>query len=72
MSAAATFNSFEAELGRLVETFGRNLAAYKGPGYDDIGYPKLFTGCQRTLRKARAAGGEQLRRRAGARQRRMA
>ncbi len=35
MPAAANFASFQAELGRLVEVFGRNLAHYKVPGYDE-------------------------------------
>jgi len=35
MSAAASFQHFEAELGRLVSIFEKNLAHYKGPGYDE-------------------------------------
>lgn len=33
MSDAAASESFERELSRLVETFGKNLAAYKSAGY---------------------------------------
>jgi hypothetical protein len=38
----ATFKSFEAELGRLVDTFGKNLTAYKGPGYDEASLRQEF------------------------------
>lgn len=31
----ARFANFEAELNRLVEKFGQNLAELKGPGYDE-------------------------------------
>ena len=33
MPSAATFESFEKELGRLVESFGKRLAELKQPGY---------------------------------------
>ena len=42
MSDAATLKSFETELNRLVETFGRNLAAYKSPGYDEASLRQEF------------------------------
>src|ERR1017187_7929030 len=35
MPSAASFESFEKELNRLVEKFGRNLAELKSPGYDE-------------------------------------
>jgi hypothetical protein len=35
MPTDATFESFEKELNRLVEKFGRNLAELKGAGYDE-------------------------------------
>ena len=38
----ATFKSFEAELSRLVDTFGKNLTAYKGPGYDEASLRQEF------------------------------
>jgi hypothetical protein len=33
--ATPTFEDFEKELNRLVEIFQRNLAHYKGGGYDE-------------------------------------
>jgi type I restriction-modification system DNA methylase subunit len=42
MPSDATFESFEKELSRLVEIFGRNLAAYKSPGYDEASLRKEF------------------------------
>jgi len=33
MSTGATFESFERELNRLVESFGRRVAELKQPGY---------------------------------------
>ena len=42
MADAATFKSFEAELNRLVETFGKNLAAYKSASYDEASLRQEF------------------------------
>src|SRR5512136_715244 len=42
MSDAATCKSFEAELSRLVETFGKNLAAYKSAAYDEASLRQEF------------------------------
>lgn len=42
MSESVSFDSFQAELGRLVETFGRNLAAYKGKNYDEASLRQEF------------------------------
>jgi hypothetical protein len=42
MPAAATFATFQAELGRLVEVFGRNLSHYKSPGYDEASLRNEF------------------------------
>src|ERR1017187_1564400 len=42
MSDAATYKSFETELNRLVETFGRNLAAYKSASYDEASLRQEF------------------------------
>ena len=42
MPAAANFATFQAELGRLVEVFGRNLAHYKSPGYDEASLRNEF------------------------------
>jgi hypothetical protein len=42
MSDAATLQSFQQELGRLVETFGKNLAAYKGAAYDEASLRQEF------------------------------
>jgi hypothetical protein len=35
MPHGATFQSFQGELARLVDIFGKNLAAYKSGGYDE-------------------------------------
>jgi predicted type IV restriction endonuclease len=42
MSAPATFEHFERELNRLVEQFGKHLAAYKGANYDEANVRKDF------------------------------
>jgi hypothetical protein len=42
MPSHASFESFQAELSRLVETFGKNLAAYKSPGYDEANLRQEF------------------------------
>jgi hypothetical protein len=42
MSDAVTFESFEAELRRLVELFERNLATFKGPQYDEASLRQEF------------------------------
>ncbi|MEI7728790.1 MAG: N-6 DNA methylase [Verrucomicrobiota bacterium] len=42
MSDTATFESFQRELNRLVDTFGRNLVAYKGSGYDEASLRQEF------------------------------
>ena len=42
MSEAATFISFEVELNRLVETFGKNLSAYKSGAYDEASLRQEF------------------------------
>jgi predicted type IV restriction endonuclease len=42
MSDAATPKSFETELNRLVETFGKNLAAYKSAAYDEASLRQEF------------------------------
>ena len=42
MSEATNFKSFEAELNRLVETFGRNLSAYKSSAYDEASFRQEF------------------------------
>jgi hypothetical protein len=38
----ATFESFQTELARLVETFARNLGHYKSPGYDEANVRQEF------------------------------
>jgi hypothetical protein len=35
MGTPATFETFQAELGRLIETFGRNFGDYQKPGYNE-------------------------------------
>ena len=35
MPDGVTFESFQRELARLVDIFGKNLAAYKSGGYDE-------------------------------------
>ena len=42
MSDAASLQSFQRELNRLVETFGRNLAAYKSAAYDEASLRQEF------------------------------
>jgi hypothetical protein len=42
MSAPATFEHFERELNRLVDQFGKHLAAYKGANYDEANVRKDF------------------------------
>ncbi|MCU0783299.1 MAG: Eco57I restriction-modification methylase domain-containing protein [Verrucomicrobia bacterium] len=42
MLGKADFDSFQRELARLVETFGKNLAAYKSPGYDEANLRQEF------------------------------
>ncbi len=42
MSTKATFETFASELNRLVEIFRRNLAHYKGGGYDEANLRKDF------------------------------
>jgi len=42
MSAAASFDSFKQELDRLVEVFGRNLAAYQSAAYDEASLRQEF------------------------------
>ena len=42
MPNATSFESFEKELRRLVEIFGKNLTAYKSPGYDEANVRKEF------------------------------
>ena len=42
MSVPATFESFERELNRLVEQFGKHLAVYKGGTYDEANVRKDF------------------------------
>jgi hypothetical protein len=42
MPDAAALESFERELRRLVETFGRNLDAYKSGGYDEASLRQEF------------------------------
>ena len=42
MPHGATFDSFQRELARLVDIFGRNLAAYKSAGYDEASLRQEF------------------------------
>ena len=42
MPDGATFDSFQRELARLVDIFGRNLAAYKSAGYDEASLRQEF------------------------------
>jgi hypothetical protein len=42
MPDGATFESFQRELARLVEIFGKNLAAYKSGGYDEASLRQEF------------------------------
>jgi hypothetical protein len=42
MPNGATFESFQRELARLVDIFGRNLAAYKGAAYDEASLRQEF------------------------------
>ena len=42
MAGTTTFESFQAEIKRLVETFGKNLDAYKSAGYDEASVRQEF------------------------------
>jgi len=42
MPDGATFESFQRELARLVDIFGKNLAAYKSGGYDEASLRQEF------------------------------
>ena len=42
MPDGATFDSFQRELSRLVETFGKNIAAYKSTAYDEASLRQEF------------------------------
>jgi hypothetical protein len=42
MPHGATFDSFQRELARLVEIFGKNLVAYKSGGYDEASLRQEF------------------------------
>lgn len=42
MPHGATFDSFQHELARLVDIFGKNLAAYKSGGYDEASLRQEF------------------------------
>jgi predicted type IV restriction endonuclease len=42
MSTTATFDLFQRELARLADTVGKNLAAYKSPGYDEASLRQEF------------------------------
>jgi hypothetical protein len=42
MPDGATFDSFQRELSRLVETFGKNLAAYRSAAYDEASLRQEF------------------------------
>jgi hypothetical protein len=42
MPHGATFDSFQCELARLVDIFGKNLAAYKSAAYDEASLRQEF------------------------------
>lgn len=42
MSESASFESFQRELVRLVETFSRNLSLHKSAGYDEASLRREF------------------------------
>jgi type I restriction-modification system DNA methylase subunit len=42
MAGSTTFEFFQAEIKRLVETFGKNLDAYKSAGYDEASLRQEF------------------------------